>query len=227
MSNSSLCRLCSNNKCTLHHILSNCPVALHTKRYTWRHDSVLLHIQLALQSHVNSWNTTKIINAPQISFVKAGDKSYKFKKFTSPPAKSELQGASDWKLLVDIEHDQIVFPPEILSTNQRPDIIIWSMQIKKVILIELTCPAEEGMVNAQLYKETWSIKIRNSRAELGSHFDDNWSWCPRFCWALTPKMLVFAWFFSFQLNQTLQNGHSCFCQMLIRYLPSFKFSKLG
>ena len=28
------------------------------------------------------------------------------------------------------------------------------MQIKKVILIELTCPAEEGMVNAQLYKET-------------------------------------------------------------------------
>jgi len=114
---------------------------------------------------VNSWNTTKIIIAPQISFVKAGDKSHnKFKKSKSP-IKSELQGASDWKLLVDFDHEQIVFPPEILSTNQRPDIIIWSMQIKKVILIELTCPAEEGMVNAQLYKETRYNQLKSEIQE--------------------------------------------------------------
>ena len=82
ITNSSLCHLCSNDKCTLHHILSHCPVALRTKRYTWRHDSVLLHIQLALQSHLNSWNTMKIINAPHICFVKAGDNSCNnFKKF--------------------------------------------------------------------------------------------------------------------------------------------------
>ena len=71
-----------------------------------------------------------------------------------------MQGASDWKLLVDFDHDQIVFPPEFFPTNQCPDIIIWSMQIKKVILIELTCPAEEGMVNAQLYKEICYNKLK-------------------------------------------------------------------
>ena len=54
--NSSACRLCQAEKCTLHHILSNCPVALTSKRYTWRHDSVLLHIQKALEILITDSN---------------------------------------------------------------------------------------------------------------------------------------------------------------------------
>ena len=56
-----------------------------------------------------------------------------------------LHGASDWKLLVDFERHKIMFPPEIYSTDERPDVIIWSASLRKIILIELTCPAEEGI----------------------------------------------------------------------------------
>ena len=151
--NSSACCLCQAEKCTLHHILSNCPVALTSKRYTWRHDSVLLHIQKALEILITDSNSKKETPTPHISqcFVKAGSKITKSSKKPKLVA-SALKRASDWKLLVDFDHDQVVFPPEILSTNERPDIVIWSIKLQKVILIELTCCAEEGMSSAQLRK---------------------------------------------------------------------------
>ena len=55
-----------------------------------------------------------------------------------------LSNASDWKIIVDLPGVNFVFPPEIFNTNERPDIVIWSAKLKKVLLIELTCPAEEG-----------------------------------------------------------------------------------
>ena len=54
---------------------------------------------------------------------------------------------------VDYDNNHYVFPPEIYSTNERPDIVIWSAVLRKVILIELTCPAEEGILPAQARKE--------------------------------------------------------------------------
>ena len=56
-------------------------------------------------------------------------------------------------MLVDFEHSRLVFPPEIFSTPLRPDIVIWSNSSKQVYLVELTCPAEEGIENAALRKE--------------------------------------------------------------------------
>jgi hypothetical protein len=56
-------------------------------------------------------------------------------------------------LLVDLDTENIIFPPEIYSTPLRPDIIIWSSISKQVFLIELTCPAEEGIEPAQIRKE--------------------------------------------------------------------------
>jgi len=56
-------------------------------------------------------------------------------------------------LLVDFDHKQIVFPPNICATSERPDIVIWSVKARSVILIELTCCAEEGVRAAQLRKE--------------------------------------------------------------------------
>ena len=40
------------------------------------------------------------------------------------------------------------FPPVIYSTSERPDIVIWSASARLVILLELTVPAEEGIVAA-------------------------------------------------------------------------------
>ena len=67
--------------------------------------------------------------------------------------KSILEGAAEWVLEVDYDTNHYVFPPEIYSTNERPDILIWSKLLKRVIIIELTCPAEEGILAAQATKE--------------------------------------------------------------------------
>ena len=67
---------------------------------------------------------------------------------------------------MDID-DRLVFPPEILSTSQRPDVVIWSTALKKVILIELTCPAEEGIDAARIRKETWYMALMNKIKDSG------------------------------------------------------------
>ena len=68
-------------------------------------------------------------------------------------------------------HNQISSPPEIWSTDDRPDIVVWSISSRRVFLIELTCPAEEGIEAAQLRKE-------GRYAPLCAHITDNTSWTP-------------------------------------------------
>ena len=85
------------------------------------------------------------------SFVRAGQKLPL--QTTNKPKEGLLTKANDWVLLVDFEHKKIVFPPHIYPTNQRPDIIFWSRMSRSVILLELTCCAEEGVKAAQLRKQ--------------------------------------------------------------------------
>ena len=75
----------------------------------------------ALEILITDSNSKKETPTPHISqcFVKAGSKISKSSNKPNPVA-SALQGASDWKLLVDFDHDQVVFPPEILSTRVIP-----------------------------------------------------------------------------------------------------------
>ena len=49
---------------------------------------------------------------------------------------------------MELGGNKIVYPPEIYSTIQRPD-VIWSKQTKRVMNAELACPAEEGIEAAQ------------------------------------------------------------------------------
>ena len=151
---SAFCLLCSEPKCTLHHIISSCQFSLQSKRYIWRHDSVLMCLKPFLEELISAANK-KIFSPLTLGdlFVKAGQKNPMGTKSIRHSCKSELDGASDWKLLIDFELNRIIFPPEICVTNERPDIIIWSTSLKKVILLELTCPAEEGILAAQHFKE--------------------------------------------------------------------------
>ena len=48
---------------------------------------------------------------------------------------------------------QFVFPPHIVETAKRPDIIIYSDLIKIVVLIELTVPIEQSLADANLRKK--------------------------------------------------------------------------
>ena len=90
-----------------------------------------------------------------IAFVKAGtapDKTHSPKK---DGHEHMLSKANDWKLLVDLPGSNYVFSPEMYSTAERPDImiLIWSVQLHEVLLVELTCPVEEGIKAAQVRKE--------------------------------------------------------------------------
>ena len=46
------CKLCVNNRGTIQHILSGCPVSLQQGRYTWRHNKVLKQIYDQVLYHV-------------------------------------------------------------------------------------------------------------------------------------------------------------------------------
>ena len=66
-----------------------------------------------------------------------------------------------------MDHSKIVFPPEILSTSRRPDIVIWSRKSKTVVIGELTCPAEENFQAARLYKEARYEHIHTNASAKG------------------------------------------------------------
>ena len=161
------CSLCGNDKCTLHHILVNCNCALVGGRYTWRHDSVLSTMEPVLKAHLSSLKNEKDGGPPPIekSFVRKGDNLARPAKLA--PRKSLLSGSTDWKLLVDYSDRPIVFPPEILATSQRPDIVIWSIALKKVVMIELTCPAEEGIEAARERKLGRYTQLKQDIEEVG------------------------------------------------------------
>ena len=84
-------------------------------------------------------------------FVRSGAKTSN--KPNNGPNRPLLAVANDWTMLVDFDHKNIVFPPNICATDQRPDIVLWSRMSREVILLELTCCAEEGIEAAKSRKE--------------------------------------------------------------------------
>jgi hypothetical protein len=150
------CSLCRHPQCTLHHIISGCPCALDQGRYTWRHDSILEYLGQVIQELVDRANAKEPEKAvvPHIdkNFVRAGDKPQAKRPKSSGCRGTLLRDANDWKVLVDLG-DNMVYPPEIYSTPQRPDIVIWSVKHKRVVNVELTVPAEEGIEAAKTRKE--------------------------------------------------------------------------
>ena len=97
----------------------------------------------------------------KIKFVKKGTR---VKNKNSSPS-GILHQASDWVLLGDLD-GSFSFPPHIAFTELRPDITICSNKLKRVILIELTCPCEENM-------EAWhNVKV-NKYMPLKSVIENN------------------------------------------------------
>lgn len=85
------------------------------------------------------------------SFIRAGSDTKNKRKV--PEHTSLLSGTKDWKLTVDYTTAPSIFPPEIYPTDERPDLVLWSPSLKRVVLLELTCPAEEGIDNARIRKK--------------------------------------------------------------------------
>ena len=70
-------------------------------------------------------------------------------------------------MLIDFDHKKITFPPEICSTDQRPDIVIWSLSLKSAICIELTCPADENIQAAHKYKSDRYVDLEGLASTNG------------------------------------------------------------
>ena len=140
--------------CTLRHILTGCPTALHQGRYTWRHNSILTVLQSAL---TQAWSnqakhSTTTHNLPYITFVKPGAK---LPTSRQPLLSSSLlTGISDWTFLFDLG-EGLAFPPEIAITNLRPDAVIFSRHLRTVIMLELTVPIEDRVSISENIKTAW------------------------------------------------------------------------
>ena len=132
-----ICTLCRKDI----HILGAYKVSLLQGRYTFRHDTVLRQVIAALKTFISNIKETVPISAKtSIKFVKKGAK---VPRKSSPPV-GILHHASDWVLIADL-NSNYCFPVHIAFTQLRPDITIFSNNLRKVIHIELTCPREENM----------------------------------------------------------------------------------
>ena len=159
------CFLCQKNVCTTAHVLGACKVALSQGRFTFRHDSILLELTGNLTKFISELPTSATSKVNKIRFVKAG----KYVPKTKPPMPTGLLHlAEDWILLSDL-NGSYIFPGHIAISSLRPDIIIYSNSLRRVILIELTSPSEENM-------ETWhSIKL--SKYMCLVHMIEANGWC--------------------------------------------------
>ena len=139
------CKLCG-KPANLEHVLSSCKIALSDGRYTWRHDQVLKAIAEKVDTarrqsrHVKNKMTF-------ISFEKAGEKKGEVRK----QSQGLLGTAGDWQMEADI-HGRLKFPEDVAVTNSRPDLVLWSVGTKQVVMLELTVPWEERMEEAHQRK---------------------------------------------------------------------------
>ena len=76
--------------------------------------------------------TANEISCINIQFVKEGNVS-KTPHRNNRHKPTLLNGCTDWRVIADVNR-QLAFPTEITSTCQRPDLVIWSVNSKKLSL---------------------------------------------------------------------------------------------
>lgn len=162
------CALCP-TPATLKHIMVGCKTSLTQGRYTWRHNQVLKSLASALENRRCATNSLppRASNPPRLratTFVREGQKTSKH-----PSTRSEegnLCRARDWRMLADIGR-QLVFPPEIASTNLRPDLVFWSPSQKTAYIIELTVPWENCVEEAYERKKLRYAELAAEATQRG------------------------------------------------------------
>ena len=129
---------------------------------------------------IRSLNLSKVLNIKSLilnikqavlisrkSSIKFVKKETKMLHKRTPPV-GILHQASDWVVLADLDSNYC-FPIHIVFTQLRPDITIFSNALRKVILIELTCPCDGNM-------ESWHSAKINKYLALKTTIESNeWS----------------------------------------------------
>ncbi|XP_078685514.1 uncharacterized protein LOC144918529 [Branchiostoma floridae x Branchiostoma belcheri] len=135
------CKLCG-ERGTMAHILSGCKVALAQGRYRWRHDKVLAVIAELLEQQRRKKRQDRPRPDLAMTFVREGE----VKPAAGRRDNSILQRAKSWELRVDL--GRRMHFPQVVQTNLRPDAVLSSEDGKKIVMIELTVPWEEGCEEA-------------------------------------------------------------------------------
>ena len=160
-SSTGVCALCGKYG-TLSHILTHCRVALNQGRYNWRHDQTLRAIMHPVFEQVKKINAGGVIRSVARNTVfhtsgkwygsrqcdtSGNTKSKVTFPVPNPKMKGYLSGADDWKVRYDEDEKQKNFPSVIVAHSKRPDVVIFSLKIKRVLIMELTCGNEENFSN--------------------------------------------------------------------------------
>ena len=77
-----------------------------------------------------------------------------------------LTPGGEWALRADLDR-QLKFPQEIAITSLRPDIVIWSIAMKTVVMAELTVPWEDGLEAAFERKKERYAELAAACAQAG------------------------------------------------------------
>ena len=67
--------------------------------------------------------------------------------------------ANDWVLAYDDPHNPLVIPHHIVQNSLCPDIIIYSNATKQFLILELTVPAEDNIIQRHTDKESKYAKL--------------------------------------------------------------------
>lgn len=85
----------------------------------------------------------------------------------------------EWQMLADLRK-QLVFPRETVTTSLQPDIVMWSVVDKRVLLMELSIPWEEGMTAAHERKHLKYSRVPRGWLEnrgIGCRGSPTAPWC--------------------------------------------------
>ena len=171
------CAMCKSARATLRHVLSSCGSSL--QMYTWRHNRVLAILAEITETQCRVANEQPTQDPkPCISFLQEGEAPPR--QVSKPQGQKFLAAAKDWHMAADLKEARH-FPHHIVHTQERPDIVIWSDTVKRVIIVELTVPWEENMEEAferkKLRYENLRMDLRRRRMGLSSDAHRGWlSW---------------------------------------------------
>ena len=160
LSTSNLCKACG-KIANLKHVRSGCQYSL--RSYMWRHNEILEIIAEIAKMCCKTANKISCIKT-NIQFIKEGNVSKTPQRNRHKP--KLLDGFTDWRVIADVDR-QLAFPTEITSTRLHPDLVIWSVNSKKVIMSELTIRFETNIDWAHQRKLEKYEDLREKRIKNG------------------------------------------------------------
>ena len=136
-------------------------------RYTWRHNQVLRQLAITLEGRRTAINALPppMPRPKTTPFLRSGQVP------TKPSGRVEttlLDTARDWRMQVDLDQ-RLIFPPEIITTSLRLDLVLWSASQKSVFIVELTVPWEAAVGEAYERKRLKYSDIAAEAKQRGWH----------------------------------------------------------